>query len=109
MKGISTNFQKRYNDTVPDHTAFECLPSDKLVEVHLWEAFLLGHLGLSRLLSAHSYDQGAFVSETLPLQRMCYRFTGCVWNDFIKTALNVNRVPVTIKIIEKRELHFTPV
>jgi hypothetical protein len=88
---------QRYNDTVPIYLANETAFPDALVQVQLWEAFLLTYPFLSPALTRHSYDCGPFECENLHLHRTCYRFAVEEWPR-VRELLIEHRVPVLVSI-----------
>jgi hypothetical protein len=86
-------------DTVPDIKVAEVIPDNSLVEVVMWEAFIIYHYDLhARFLLNHSFDQTPVFRDDMPTGRICYRFTKQIWEDHIKTFLFQNRIPVQVRL-----------
>jgi hypothetical protein len=85
------------SDSVPSIAEKGCPPA-AVVEIELWEAFLVNHSCVfGRHLVRHSIDKSPFVKANLAHGRICYRFTGHTWNRSVRVLLNENRVPVLVR------------
>jgi hypothetical protein len=90
---------KKFSDTVPHQSNFHRCSGDGIVEVYLWDAYLLSHSApLARLLIADSCDLGAYDCEGLEHGRVCFRFTAKTWERTIRPFLITNQIPVTARI-----------
>jgi hypothetical protein len=90
---------KKFSDTVPHQSNFERCSGDGIVEVYLWDAYLLSHsTPLARLLIADSFDLGAYECEGLEHGRVCFRFSTKTWERTIRPYLISNQIPVTVRV-----------
>lgn len=75
---------------------------EAIVEVKLWEAFLLyNRHNLYRTLCTYSLDNAPVEKDADDLATVSFRFMACDWNNTLKDLLNVHNIPV---IQEKRTL-----
>jgi hypothetical protein len=87
-------------DIVPNNTTKEIIAADSLVQIELWDAFIVSHSKChAKFLLENSYDQRPFERENMAVARTCFRFTVEVWERLIKSFLIQNRIPVTMQVI----------
>lgn len=66
-----------------------------IVEVKLWEAFLLHNRhNLYNTLSTYSLDNGPLEKESKELTTVSFRFMARDWNNTLKNLLDLQNVPV---------------
>lgn len=72
--------------------------AQEIVEVKLWEAYLLYYRSnLYRILSNSSLDKGAVEKDHHEPGRVTFRFTADEWENNIKHLLYERRIPVMVK------------
>jgi hypothetical protein len=72
--------------------------SDGLIEVEVWDAFIVNHSGIvGNFLSKNSVDNGPLIKDNLRHRRTCYRFTRQAWERSVKIMLNRHRVPLLVR------------
>ena len=87
-----------YIDTIPIITDAGDVSRNSLIEIEVWDAFILSHAKChSRFLVEHSYDQGPWESRPVAIGRTCFRYKNAVWTSTIKPFLNQQRIPVTVR------------
>jgi hypothetical protein len=70
----------------------------EIVEIKLWEVYLLYHRhNLFNTLSTYSLDNGPVEKDQQEEGRVCFRFMAFDWDRTVKHLLYENRIPVIIQ------------
>ncbi|HYD90426.1 MAG TPA: hypothetical protein VEA37_02940 [Flavobacterium sp.] len=89
-----------YIDIIPDITTATEIPSASLVEIEVWDAFIVSHSKChSKFLREHAYDGGPCEKLQVIIGRTSYRYTGEVWANTITPFLIKNRIPVSVRVL----------
>ena len=78
--------------------------ADEVVEVKLWEAFLLyNRHHINKTLATYSLDNGPVENSDADIATVKFRFTSYDWINTLKDLLNNHNIPVISEVTEVLE------
>lgn len=76
--------------------------AEEIVEVKLWEAFLLyNRHNVYSTLSTYSLDNGPVEKNDEDLATVTFRFMSFDWHNTLKSLLNLHNIPVIKEVVRK--------